>query len=86
MGRFGVKTPKRKRSADILIFLGGKNAVNVTTAGGFSPYTALQWHDVVPPPRKKTVPAFRSNIYNIEINFVERENVYPGNKRDVSFN
>jgi hypothetical protein len=27
-----------------------------------------------------------SNIYNIEINFVERENVYPGNKRDVSFN
>jgi hypothetical protein len=58
MGRFGVKTPKRKKERRYTYIREGKNAVNVTTAGGFSPYTALQWHDVVPPPRKKTVPAF----------------------------
>ncbi len=49
--------PKRKRSADIYVFFFRGNAVNVTTAGGFSPYCAfLQWHDVVPP--RKTVLAF----------------------------
>ncbi len=82
MGRFGVKTPKRKRSADILIFGGEKTRSMSRPQAGFL-LTALQWHDVVPP--RENRPSFFSNIYNIEINFVERKCI-PGHKRDVSFN
>jgi hypothetical protein len=57
-GKIRRKNPEKKKERRYTYIREGKNAVNVTTAGGFSPYTALQWHDVVPPPRKKTVPAF----------------------------